>query len=263
METVGLDHVSLEVREGEFLCIIGHTGSGKSTVIQHMNGLLKPDSGEVLYQGENIFAKNYDRRALRGRVGLVFQYPEHQLFEETVLKDVSFGPRNQGFSVEEAAAKAKKALEAVHLPESYYERSPFELSGGEKRKVAIAGALAMEPSILILDEPTAGLDPAGRKELLRCLKDRQAEGMGIVLVSHSMEDAAACADRILVMHEGHILRQGTPAEVFSEAELLESVGLTVPALVRILQRLKKDGLAVDTGAMTMEAAVQTIMKNFS
>ncbi len=262
MEAAGITDISLEIREGEFLGLIGHTGSGKSTLIQHLNGLLRPTSGTVFFNGEDIFAKKYDRRALRGRVGLVFQYPEYQLFESDVLTDVCFGPKNQGLSAQEAKARAEKALATVGVPAEYYSRSPFDLSGGEKRRVAIAGVLAMEPEILILDEPTAGLDPGGREELLTLLRRLKEDGLGVVMVSHSMEDVARYADRIVVMHEGRVLMDGTPREVFGrEAELTET-GLGVPEMRKLLTALEKGGLRVDKDALTPEEAMRTILSNY-
>ncbi len=255
MAVEGLHDVSLEISQGRFIGLIGHTGSGKSTLIQHLNGLLKPTEGKVLFHGEDIFAEKYDRRALRGRVGLVFQYPEHQLFETDVFTDVCFGPKNQKRPQEEIERRAKDALNAVGLSEEYYARSPFELSGGEKRRAAIAGVLAMEPEILVLDEPTAGLDPKGREELLELLKRLQEEkGLGIVLVSHSMEDVARTADYLYVMDEGRLKLEGSPREVFRRREELEAMGLAVPQVTRIMQRLREKGLSVDTDVLTVEEA---------
>lgn len=255
MAVEGLRDVSLEIRQGTFTGLIGHTGSGKSTLIQHLNGLLKPTEGKVFFHGEDIFAEKYDRRALRGRVGLVFQYPEHQLFETDVFTDVCFGPKNQKLPQEEIERRAKDALSAVGLGEEYYARSPFELSGGEKRRAAIAGVLAMEPEILVLDEPTAGLDPKGREELLELLKHLQEEkGLGIVLVSHSMEDVARTADYLYVMDEGRLKLEGSPREVFRRREELEAMGLAVPQVTRIMQRLREKGLPVETDVLTVEEA---------
>ena len=260
MAATGLDDVSLTIRQGEFLGIIGRTGSGKSTLIQHLNGLLKPSRGTVSYNGEDIFGEKYDRRALRGKVGLVFQYPEHQLFEETVIKDVSFGPKNQGLPEEEVRARARHAMEAVGLTEDYDERSPFDLSGGEKRRAALAGVLAMQPEILVLDEPTAGLDPAGRYRLLETLLKLKNEGIGIVFVSHSMEDIAETADRIVVMHGGRIDMDGTPREIFRRDEELAAIGLAIPAVTRIARRLAAEGCPADTGVLSMEEAVENILQ---
>ena len=264
MAVYGLQNVSLTVNEGEILAVIGHTGSGKSTMIQLMNGLLKPSSGQVLYNGEDIFGEKYDRRALRGKVGLVFQYPEYQLFEVDVLTDVCFGPKNQGLPEEERLVRAKEALAAVGLGEEYYTRSPFELSGGEKRRAAIAGVLAMQPRILILDEPTAGLDPQGREDLLTMLRDlRASEGMGIVIVSHSMDDVAALADRIAVLSGGEKRMEGTPREIFRDQALLEELGLDAPVMTRILRRLGELGMPVEDVALSVPETEEAIMKLFA
>ena len=262
MEAAGLKEVSLEIFPGEFFGLIGHTGSGKSTLIQHMNGLLAPQSGTVSWKGEDIHAKGFDRRAFRGKVGLVFQYPEYQLFEEDVLSDVCFGPKNQGLDRREAEERARRALELVALPEEYYSHSPFELSGGQKRRAAIAGVLAMQPEILILDEPTAGLDPRGREELLDLLTRLKAQGMGIVTVSHSMEDMAARADRIGVMDRGELVMLGTPGEVFARRKELEAMGLAVPEVTRILGLLQERGFALPGKALDLNGAVQEILTEF-
>ena len=259
MAATGLDDVSLTIRQGEFLGIIGRTGSGKSTLIQHLNGLLKPSRGTVSWNGEDIFGEKYDRRALRGKVGLVFQYPEHQLFEETVIKDVSFGPKNQGLPEEEIRKRARHAMEAVGLSEEYDERSPFDLSGGEKRRAALAGVLAMQPEILVLDEPTAGLDPAGRSRLLRTLVDLKNEGIGIVLVSHSMEDVAGTADRIVVMHDGRVEMDASPREIFRREKDLDAIGLAIPAVTRIARRLAAEGCPADPDILSMDEAVKNIL----
>ena len=260
MAATGLDDVSLTIRQGEFLGIIGRTGSGKSTLIQHLNGLLKPSRGTVSWNGEDIFGEKYDRRALRGKVGLVFQYPEHQLFEETVMKDVSFGPKNQGLSEEEIRKRARHAMEAVGLSEEYDERSPFDLSGGEKRRAALAGVLAMQPEILVLDEPTAGLDPAGRYRLLETLLKLKKEGIGIVLVSHSMEDVAGTADRIVVMHGGRVEMEGSPREIFRREEELDRIGLAIPAVTRIARLLAGAGFPADPNVLSMDEAVRNILE---
>ncbi|MBQ5953436.1 MAG: energy-coupling factor transporter ATPase [Lachnospiraceae bacterium] len=262
MESVGLDDVCLSIRQGEFLGIIGQTGSGKSTLIQHLNGLIKPTSGEILWNGENIYDEKFNLRALRGKVGLVFQYPEHQLFEETVLKDVCFGPRNQGLAEEEILARAKRAMALVGLPEEYSDRSPFDLSGGEKRRAALAGVVAMQPEILVLDEPTAGLDPAGRDALLEMLRKLKEEGSGIVLVSHSMDDVAAAADRIVVMHSGRPVMDAAPREIFRREEELEQIGLAVPAVTHICGMLAKKGLPVRTDVISMDEAAEAIREIF-
>ena len=264
MEITGLHPLSLEVKDDEVLAVIGATGSGKSTLIQMMNGLNKPSTGNIYYNGEDIFAEKYNRRRLRSQVGLVFQYPEYQLFEETVLKDVCFGPKNQGLSEEEAIERARRAMRRVGLTEDYEERSPFDLSGGEKRRAAIAGVLAMEPKILILDEPTAGLDPEGREELLtELLALRRERQMGIVMVSHSMEDVARMADRIAVLSHGKLLMQGTPREIFREESGLLEAGLALPAACHILHLLKEKGLPVGTDALSVEEAKEKILAAFS
>ncbi|MCR5704656.1 MAG: energy-coupling factor transporter ATPase [Eubacterium sp.] len=258
-ETYGLKQVSFRVERGEFLAIIGHTGSGKSTLIQQLNGLEKPTKGKVFFEEKDIWTKGYDLRALRCKVGLVFQYPEHQLFEETVLKDVCFGPLNKDLSHEEARQKAINALELVGIPQELHHVSPFELSGGQKRKVAIAGILAMEPEFLILDEPTAGLDPKGRDQLLELLKKlHQEKGIGVVLVSHSMEDVAKYAERIVVMSHGEIAYDGTPVEVFSHSEQLGKLGLDVPVIFKLMHQLKQRGFQVDENIMEVEDAKNSI-----
>ncbi|MDO4491964.1 MAG: energy-coupling factor transporter ATPase [Lachnospiraceae bacterium] len=260
-EITALDHVSLTIEQGEFVGVIGHTGSGKSTMVQLMNGLIRPTGGRVLYNGEDIWAEQYDRRKLRFSVGLVFQYPEHQLFETTVLADVCFGPKNQGLSPEECKHQAVKALEQVGLSEDCWEKSPFELSGGQKRKVAIAGVLAMNPSVMILDEPTAGLDPKGRDEILEQLSYlRKERGIAILLVSHSMEDVAEYVDRILVMNGGKKIFDDTPGNVFAHYKELEKMGLAAPQMTYILHALAEKGLPVDTGAITLEKARDTILE---
>ena len=256
-----LKDVSLEIPQGQFVGIIGHTGSGKSTLIQHLNGLMKATSGKLLYEGQNIYEDGYDMKKLRTQVGLVFQYPEYQLFEVDVLSDVCFGPKNQGLSKEEAGLRAFEALRSVGMPEELYYQSPFDLSGGQKRRVAIAGVLAMKPEVLILDEPTAGLDPKGREDILHQIKKLQQEtGMTILLVSHSMEDVAEYVDRILVMNRGKVMLDGTPKEVFSHYRELEEVGLAAPQVTYILNSLREKGLAVDTTATTIEEATATILQ---
>ncbi|MCD8216668.1 MAG: energy-coupling factor transporter ATPase [Clostridiales bacterium] len=256
-----LRHVSLTVYEEEFIGVIGHTGSGKSTMIQLFNGLLKPDEGNVYYENQDIAATGFSLRALRGRVGLVFQYPEYQLFEETVLKDVAFGPKNQGLDAEAALERAREALRQVKLPEDCWEMSPFDLSGGQKRRVAIAGVIAMNPSVLILDEPTAGLDPRGRDELfglIRELHDRLH--ITVLLVSHSMEDVAEYVSRIVVMNRGEIMLEGTPAEVFSHMKELEAASLAVPQVTYLLHDLKERGFPVCVCATTLAEAEREIRK---
>ena len=258
-ERHALNDINLEIYEGEFVGIIGHTGSGKSTLIQHMNGLIRATSGAMYYCEEDIYKKKYDLRQLRNHVGLVFQYPEHQLFELDVLKDVCFGPKNQGLSEEECKQRAKEALELVGLSEEYYEVSPFELSGGQKRRVAIAGVLAMKPKVLILDEPTAGLDPKGRDEILDQIAHLQTEGnLTVVLVSHSMEDIAKYVDRIIVMNDGKKLFDDVPKAVFAQYKTLEEVGLAAPQVTYMMHELAKKGVPVDVEATTIEEAVETI-----
>lgn len=260
-EMPALKNINLEIPDGEFVGIIGHTGSGKSTLIQLLNGLLRADSGHIYYDDKDIYEKDFSMRKLRGRVGLVFQYPEYQLFEVSVLKDVAFGPKNQGFSEEEAIEKAKEALEKVKLPEKYWMMSPFELSGGQKRRAAIAGVLAMEPNVLILDEPTAGLDPKGRDELFALIRELHEKiHMTVLLVSHSMEDVADYVDRIIVMNHGSVMLDGTPVEVFSHMEELEAASLAVPQVTYLMQDLKKAGFAVRDSVTTIEEAKEEILK---
>lgn len=255
-----LDDICLEIPEGQFIGLIGHTGSGKSTLVQHLNGLIEPSQGKVTWNGQDIWAKGFSRKELRSNVGLVFQYPEHQLFEEDVFSDVCFGPANLGLSGDEVKERARRALELVGFPESLYGQSPFELSGGQKRRAAIAGVLAMNPKILVLDEPTAGLDPRGRDEILgqiAALKEKT--GISVVLVSHSMEDVANYVERILVMNRGRILFDDSPRAVFAHKRELEEVGLAVPQVTDILHRLKDAGFAVDVGATTISEARDTIL----
>ena len=241
--TVALDDVSFKIDDGEFVGIIGHTGSGKSTLVQHLNGLLKPSSGQVLIDGEDLNGEHVNRRALRQRIGLVFQYPEYQLFEETVAKDIAFGPKNQGLSAEEIDERVHYAMECVHLDyEKYAEKSPFELSGGQMRRAAIAGVLAMRPSVLILDEPTAGLDPKGRDRVLSMLEDLHArEHVTTLMVSHSMDDIARLATRLIVMSEGKIAAQGTPREIFAQEDMMTSISLDVPDVTRLCRVLREKG----------------------
>ena len=243
LRTVALNDISFTVQKGEFVGIVGHTGSGKSTLVQHLNGLLKPSSGQVLIDGEDLNGEKVNRRALRQRIGLVFQYPEYQLFEESVARDIAFGPKNQGLSAEEIDRRVRRAMESVHLDyEKYAEKSPFELSGGQMRRVAIAGVLAMEPEVLILDEPTAGLDPRGRDRILSMLEELQArDGTTILMVSHSMEDMARLASRLLVISEGRLAADGTPRELFSRPELMTSLGLDVPEAARLCAVLREKG----------------------
>ena len=256
-----LDGISITVRENEFIGLIGHTGSGKSTFIQHLNGLVKPTEGRVLWNGRDINSKDFDRRALRGHVGLVFQYPEYQLFETTVLKDVEFGPKNLGLSEEEALERAREALAMVGIEKEFYQVSPFNLSGGQKRRVAIAGVLAMKPDVLILDEPTAGLDPKGRDEILGRIAGIQKEtGNTVILVSHSMDEIGEFVNRVLVMDEGRIVMDDEPRVVFSRLEELDKKGLSAPQITYIMRDLKKAGLDADTSVLTVEEAKKSILR---
>ncbi|MDY3920093.1 MAG: energy-coupling factor transporter ATPase [Candidatus Limivivens sp.] len=260
-EKKALDEVSLELPDGQFIGIIGHTGSGKSTLIQHLNGLLKGTSGTIYYDGEDIYQEGYDMRALRSKVGLVFQYPEHQLFEIDVFTDVCFGPKNQGLSKEEAEERAREALTQVGLSEEFYQKSPFELSGGQKRRVAIAGILAMHPQVLILDEPTAGLDPKGRDEILDQIAFlHETRRITVVLVSHSMEDVARYVERIIVMNKGKVLYDGAPREVFQHYKELEKVGLAAPQVTYVVKDLEAAGWKIDTHATTVEEARDAILE---
>ena len=261
-EKHALKDVSFEIEQGQFVGIIGHTGSGKSTLIQHLNGLVKATSGKILYEGQNIYEEGYDMKKLRSQVGLVFQYPEYQLFEADVLSDVCFGPKNQGLSREECEKCAREALALVGFPEKYYSQSPFELSGGQKRRVAIAGILAMHPRVLVLDEPTAGLDPKGRDEILDQIQHLHREtGMTVILVSHSMEDIANYVDRIIVMNRGEKMLDGTPGEVFSHYKELEKVGLAAPQVTYVMHDLKERGFAVSPDATTIQEAADEIMRS--
>ncbi|MCR4652244.1 MAG: energy-coupling factor transporter ATPase [Eubacterium sp.] len=259
-EMHALDDVSLEIPQGQFVGVIGHTGSGKSTLIQHFNALMQPTKGTVYFNGEDVWAEKYDRRQLRFHVGLVFQYPEYQLFETDVLTDVMFGPKNQGLSPAEQEQRAREALEQVGVPENFYRKSPFDLSGGQKRRVAIAGVLAMNPDVLVLDEPTAGLDPAGRDEILGQVRELQKKrGITVILVSHSMEDVATYVERLIVMNHGRKEYDATPREVFSHYRELEKIGLAAPQMTYIMHALEENGLAVDAQATTMEEAERTIL----
>lgn len=262
-EKHALKDVSLEIRQGEFIGLIGHTGSGKSTLIQHLNGLIKATSGAIYYEGKNIYEEGYNFRALRSDIGLVFQYPEHQLFETTVFRDVCYGPRNLGLSEDEIKQRSIEALQQVGFREDLYEVSPFELSGGQKRRVAIAGVLAMRPKILILDEPTAGLDPQGRDEILDQIQALQKKSnITIILVSHSMEDVAKYVDRLVVMNAGEIIYQDTPKKVFQHYKELEAMGLAAPQVTYVMNALKKKGYPVDVHATTLEEATESIMNVF-
>lgn len=253
--------VNLVIPNGQFIGLIGHTGSGKSTLVQHLNGLIKPTSGAVYYNGADIHADGYDKKELRSKVGLVFQYPEHQLFEIDVFSDVCFGPKNLGISKKEAELRAYAALKQVGIQDEYFYQSPFDLSGGQKRRVAIAGVLAMKPEVLILDEPTAGLDPKGRDEILEQIAAlRKETGMTVILVSHSMEDVAKYVDRIIVMNQGRIMYDDVPKEVFRHYRELEEVGLAAPQITYIMQALKKKGLQVDTDITSVEEAKEAILR---
>ncbi len=260
-EMKALDDVSLTIDKGEFIGLIGHTGSGKSTLTQHLNGLLRATSGNIYYDGQDIYDKDFVMKNLRSKVGLVFQYPEHQLFENDVFTDVCFGPKNLGLSKKEAELRAFEALEMVGFPNELFYNSPFELSGGQKRRAAIAGVLAMKPEVLILDEPTAGLDPKGRDEILDQIKKLHEEtGMTVILVSHSMEDVAKYVGRLIVLNHGRIMYDDTPERVFRHYRELEEMGLAAPQLTYILNDLKKNGFDVDTDAITMQDAVETVKK---
>ena len=262
-EVMALEHINLRISAGEFIGVIGHTGSGKSTLIQHFNGLIRPTSGRVLYRGADIWAKGFKLRDLRTHVGLVFQYPENQLFETDVLKDVMFGPKNQGLSEAECEARAKEALISCGVEEKTFSASPFELSGGQKRRVAIAGVLAMNPEVLILDEPTAGLDPAGRDEILMQIRKLHRErGITVILVSHSMEDVAEYADRLLVVHDGKVVYDDAPKEVFRHYKALERMGLAAPQITYCMRGLREAGLDVDAAASTVAEAKKTILAAF-
>lgn len=256
-----LDDVCLQIPDGQFVGIIGHTGSGKSTLVQHLNGLIRATSGHIYFNGEDIYDKEYNMKQLRSRVGLVFQYPEHQLFETDVFKDVCFGPKNLGLEKKEVELRAYAALRQVGLEEEFFYQSPFELSGGQKRRVAIAGVLAMKPEVLILDEPTAGLDPAGRDEILDLVARMHRErNMTVILVSHSMEDVAKYVERIIVMNHGQVMFDDTPKEVFRHYKELETIGLAAPQVTYLMHELKEHGLSVDTEATTVEEARASLMQ---
>jgi energy-coupling factor transport system ATP-binding protein len=260
-EVLALDKVSLSIGQGEFIGIIGSTGSGKSTLVQHLNGLIRPTMGEVLIDGHSLADKTTDLRRVRRTVGLVFQYPEHQLFEETVFADVAFGPKNQGVPESELRERVHEALALVGLePDTIVDRSPFELSGGQMRRVAIAGVLAMRPQVLILDEPTAGLDPQGRDELLEQLQGlHKQSGMTVILVSHSMEEIARVATRLIVLEHGKIVADGQPRQVFAEAEMLTSIGLGVPQVTELMLALRERGFKVPRVALSLEEACEVIL----
>ena len=259
-EQYALKNVNLTIGDGEFIGLIGHTGSGKSTLIQHLNGLLRASSGDILYNGESIYREGYSMKELRSHVGLVFQYPEHQLFEVDVFSDVCFGPKNLGLSQEEIEARAREALTLVGLDESFYKQSPFELSGGQKRRAAIAGVLAMKPEVLILDEPTAGLDPQGREDVLGLVaKLHRERGMTVILVSHSMEDVARYVSRLVVMNHGEKVFDGTPKEVFRHYKELEAIGLAAPQITYVVHALKEQGIPIDEDITTVEEARDAIL----
>lgn len=259
-----LKDISFKIEDGEFVGLIGHTGSGKSTLVQHMNGLMKPTSGEIYFDGQDISDKEYNITALRSNVGLVFQYPEHQLFEATVFEDVCFGPKNQGLDKKEVELRAFAALKQVGIDEDMFYQSPFDLSGGQKRRVAIAGVLAMKPRVLVLDEPTAGLDPKGRDEILNLVKKlHDEEHITIVLVSHSMDDVANYVDRILVMNKGILVYDAPPKEVFVHVEELEKMGLAVPQVTYTMHALRKAGFNVETDVTTIPEAVAQIKRIWS
>ncbi len=261
MEHAALKDINLVIPDGQFIGLIGHTGSGKSTLVQHLNGLLAPTSGNVYYNGADIHEKDFDKKELRSKVGLVFQYPEHQLFEIDVFSDVCFGPKNLGLDKKEVELRAYAALKQVGIEDEYFYQSPFDLSGGQKRRVAIAGVLAMKPEVLILDEPTAGLDPKGRDEILdQIARLRKETGITVILVSHSMEDVAKYVDRIIVMNRGQIMFDDAPKAVFGHYKELEAVGLAAPQVTYIMQALKEKGLDVDTDATTIEEAAETVLK---
>ena len=259
-EHAALRNVSLSIAPGEFVGLIGHTGSGKSTLIQHMNGLLKPTEGKVLFGGEDIWKDPKFTRQTRFKVGLVFQYPEYQLFEETVYKDIAFGPKNMGLSEDEIRARVYRAAGFVGIEKENMEKSPFDLSGGQKRRVAIAGVIAMEPDVLILDEPTAGLDPVGRQSILQNIRDYQkAQNAAVIMVSHSMEEIASNVDRLIVMDHGAPAMSGSPEEVFSHAQELVSMGLNVPRVTQVFLQLKKLGADVDSSVFTVEQGAQQLL----
>lgn len=259
-QRAAIEHVSFSVERGEFIGIIGHTGSGKSTLIQHLNGLLKPTSGQILFDGRDIWSDKAFTRSIRFHVGLVFQYPEYQLFEETVYKDIAFGPKNMGLPPEEIQRRVREAAAFVGVPEEHLEKSPFDLSGGQKRRVAIAGVIAMEPKVLILDEPTAGLDPVGVESILGNIRDyHKAQNATIILVSHSMEEVARSVDRLVVVNDGKIPFQGAPREVFAHGDELEAMGLGVPQMTRVFHRLRQMGVDIDPSVYTIDQARQAIL----
>lgn len=263
MAHAALLDINLKIEDGQFIGLIGHTGSGKSTLVQHLNGLMTPTSGSIFFNGKDIHDADYDRKALRAKVGLVFQYPEHQLFEADVFSDVCFGPKNLGLTKKETELRAYEALKQVGLEDTYFYQSPFDLSGGQKRRVAIAGVLAMKPEVLILDEPTAGLDPRGRDEILGLIASlHEGTGMTVVLVSHSMEDVANYVERIIVMNKGSVTYDDIPRKVFRHYEELEQIGLAAPQVTYVMQELRKAGVDVDVDATTVSEATDEILKAF-
>ncbi|MBQ8655068.1 MAG: energy-coupling factor transporter ATPase [Clostridia bacterium] len=261
-QATAIRDVNLTIEDGEFVCVVGHTGSGKSTLVQHLNGLLKPTSGQILVDGEDMFGDGVNKRSIRQKVGLVFQYPEYQLFEETVAKDIAFGPKNLGLNADEIDRRVRKAMAHVHLDyDKYADRSPFELSGGQMRRVAIAGVLAMEPKVLILDEPTAGLDPRGRDRILGMIRDLHAKGgVTVVMVSHSMDDVASLATRMVVMSKGTVVATGTPREIFRQADMMRSIGLGVPEAARLCAMLRQKGLNLPEDLYTQEELQQALLQ---
>ncbi len=260
MEVAALKDINLVLADEQFIGLIGHTGSGKSTLVQHLNGLIKPTGGEIYFNGEDIHDDDFDRKKLRSQVGLVFQYPEHQLFEVDVFSDVCFGPKNLGLPKKEVELRAYEALKMVGLEDEFFYQSPFDLSGGQKRRVAIAGVIAMKPQVLILDEPTAGLDPKGREEILNMIRDLHKKmKCTIILVSHSMDDVADYAERIIVMNHGEVFLDGTPKEVFSHKQELEEIGLAVPTVTDIMHQVKELGYPVDESVTTLSDAAEALV----
>ncbi len=260
-EHVAIEHINLSFRSGELVGVIGHTGSGKSTLIQHLNGLLKPTSGKVLFKGEDIWKDKKFTHAIRGRVGLVFQYPEYQLFEESCRRDIAFGPKNQGISGDELEARVRRAAGFVGLDESLLDKSPFDLSGGQKRRVAIAGVIAMEPDVLILDEPTAGLDAAGRDSILENIRAyQQAQNAAVIMVSHSMDEVADLCSRLIVMNKGRVAMDGIPAEIFTHSDELMKMGLSVPQVTTVFRLLREKGLALPADVYTVRYALARLLE---
>lgn len=261
-QSTAMRDVSVTIQDGEFVAVVGHTGSGKSTFVQHLNGLLKPTAGQILIDGEDLNGENVNRRAIRQKVGLVFQYPEYQLFEETIAKDIAFGPKNQGLSEEEIDRRVRRAMAHVQLDyDKYAQRSPFELSGGQMRRVAIAGVLAMEPKVLILDEPTAGLDPKGRDRILGMIRDLHAEGgVTVIMVSHSMDDVARLATRMLVMSKGELVADDTPRAIFRQPEMMRSIGLDVPEAAKLCALLRSRGLDLPEDLYTQQELQEALLK---